>query len=100
MKTQTLNTKLGCFMREFVTTNPDKNLLFGYYKAGTKVWDTGTAGSKKLTKPQIRQLEKTGLVQFDWSDTEITIKSHVNVYKVAYAGEGPPYSTMTVEYTE
>ena len=100
MKTQLLNCHLGCFMQEFIIPERDRFPFYPYNKVGCKIWDTGTAGSKKLTKYEIRRLEKTGLVQFDWTDTAITIKSHVNIISVKYHGEGPPYKNMIIEYTE
>lgn len=91
MKARTVNNNFGWVM-EFIRT--------GTYSVGTSLWSPKTDGSKKLTKAQIRSLEKTGMVTFDWTDTNISIKSHVNVIRVGWVGEKPPYRAMIVEYTE
>jgi hypothetical protein len=70
----------------------------GTYSVGTSLWSPKTDGSKKMTKPQIKALEKTGMVTFDWTDTNISIKSHVDVHRVGWVGQEPPYKKMVVEY--
>jgi hypothetical protein len=91
VKTQIVNTTLGTFM---------KFLWLGVYSTGTEIWTTKTDGSKHLTKPQVFQLEKTGLVKFEYTDTSISVKSFVNISKVDYVGDAPPYTKIIVEYQD
>jgi len=85
-----VNPKIASFL---------KFVMCGYIKVGDEIWSTGTRGEKKLTKSQIKSIEKTGIVSFDWQEDCIKLQSTVDLVRVSPIGK-VPYKTFNVEYNE
>jgi len=88
MKSETVNPVLATFL---------KFVACGYYKVNDTIWTTGTTGQKKLTKSQLKSLEKTGIVTFNWNDDCIKVESHAIIHSVSPVGT-VPYKKFVVEY--